>query len=71
MKWIKWFCIRYFSSEKTYLKWVLSRSFGRIQLNDGTWAVNQSAEFHAYCYGKMYKDFKALPSAPNNENTEG
>ncbi len=53
------YCImRWFSSPETFIKWYLSRNHGSIKLNDGTWAVNQSDEFHTYCYKEAYNEWK-------------
>lgn len=50
------YCVmRWFSSPETFIKWYLSKKHGIVRLHDGTWAVNQSDEFHSYCYNEGYK----------------
>lgn len=53
------YCVmRWFSSPETFIKWYLSKKHGSVKLNDGTWAVNQSDDFHSYCYNEGYKAWK-------------
>ena len=54
----KYIIMRWFSSPEKFIKWYLSKKHGSVKLNDGTWAVNQSDEFHNYCYNEAYKLFK-------------
>lgn len=50
--------MRLFSSPEKYIKWYLNKNFGKVKLDDDTWAVNQSVEFYEYCYGECYKRWK-------------
>ncbi len=50
--------MRLFSSPEKYIKWYLNKNFGKVKLDNGTWAVNQSKEFYEYCYGEAYKRWK-------------
>lgn len=59
LKALRQYCVmRWFSSPETFIKWYLSKKHGSLKLNDGTWAVNQSDEFHSYCYNEGYKAWK-------------
>lgn len=55
---IKCYVIRCFSSPEKLMKYYLSKNHGSMKLHDGTWAVNQSDEFHKYCYDEAYKNWK-------------
>lgn len=50
--------MRWFSSPEKFMKWYLSKKHGSVQLEDGTWVVNQSDEFHKWCYSEGYKRWK-------------
>ena len=59
IKALRQYCVmRWFSSPETFIKWYLSKKHGSVKLNDGTWAVNQSDDFHSYCYNEGYKAWK-------------
>jgi hypothetical protein len=50
--------MRWFSSSKTFIKWYLNKNFGKVKLDDNTWAVIQSDEFYQYCYNEGYRRWK-------------
>lgn len=52
------FVMCWFSSPDKFIKWYLIKKHGSVQLNDGTWAVHQSDEFHKWCYNEGYKCWK-------------
>lgn len=54
----EFYIVRCFSSPETFIKYYISKNGGSIKLNDGTWVVNQSDEFHSYCYNEGYSVWK-------------
>lgn len=55
---IKSFFMRLFSSPENYIKWYLNKKGGAIRTNDNGWIINQSDDFHKYCYNEGYKNWK-------------
>ena len=51
----QYYKMRWFSSPETFIKWYLDKKYGSFKLPDGTWVVNQSDDFHTYCYDEGYK----------------
>jgi hypothetical protein len=47
--------MRLFSPPEKYIRWYLNKNHGKVELDNGTWAINQSKEFYEYCYGEIYK----------------
>lgn len=54
---MKYVFIRWFSTPQDFIKWYLSKNNGSVKLKDGTWAVNQSEDFHLYCYNEAYQTY--------------
>lgn len=57
MKKIITYLFKKYCNEKQYVKQYLSNNHGSVQLEDGTWAVNQSDEYYTYCYGINYYEW--------------
>ena len=51
--------VRCFLSDDEFIKIYLNKNGGSKQLKDKTWAVNQSDEFHKWCYDEGYKIWKS------------
>lgn len=60
-KWqlLKTAVMRCFISNDKYIKKYLNNNGGSKKLSDGTWIVNQSDEFHKWCYNEGYKLWKS------------
>jgi hypothetical protein len=47
--------MRLFSSNNDFISWYINKNGGSIKLDNGSWIVNQSDEFHNFCYNEGYK----------------
>lgn len=45
-----------FPPDKWLHRWLRDNG-GKVQLENETWVVHQSDDFHKYCYGKAYKGY--------------
>jgi hypothetical protein len=52
--------MRLFYSPEKYIKWYVNKKGGSIKTDDNGWIVNQSNDFHKWCYDEGHKIWKSI-----------
>lgn len=47
-----------FPPKNWLFSWLRDKHGGSIKLDNNTWVVNQTDDFHKYCYDVAYKKYK-------------